>query len=1079
MPDQNAGVAGSSGIGRQAASPGGEQADTGARPQGTRVPGGKNARMGSPWRMRNWRLRTKVLAVLIIPTLTALALGGLRAQEDLQRADEFRQTVNQVDLARNVTRLVHELQKERTLAVDNVAGGRSPGNRAELDTQINKVNNEQEQLRQAATRVNTDDEGAVERYRRGLQRLAGLDALRLAAKETEYPHLAVKSAYTGIIEALVQLGREVNTAVTDRDLLRQATTVQSLSEIKEFASQENAALQIAAAANGFPSDLLNEVRAAGASYQAAAAGFRANATAQEQQYYSDTVSGPEVDNRERLKSTAFNNAENGQTLQIQKQDLIRDGTATVDKLRTVEDSLLAKLRDSADKLATTRTNSAWTNAAIVLALLIAALVLMAMVTRSILKPLRVLRTNALDIAYTRLPETVQRILADPDPVAASKQAIEPMPLFTREETGEVARSFDAVHEQAVRMAAEQALLRDNVNSIFVNLSRRSQALVERQLNLIDRLEQDEQDPDQLASLFELDHLATRMRRNSESLLVLSGTGLSRQLTRPVPAADVVGAAVSEVEQYARIEVLSAPEVAVQGRAVNDLVHLIAELLDNATSFSEPEKKVTVRMAATRKKELAIQITDQGVGMSADEIEASNRRLADPPDMDVSVTRRMGLYVVARLAQRHNIQVRLRDNEDIDGGLIARIIVPASLIQSSRSVHATNLTPTGGIPTITPSVENTMGGGTGSMGSGFGTGGMAGTGAGTGTFGGERTPPPASRPGGGIASAFTGSLPRVGPEDSADSGSMPSYPSASYPPVTEHSTNGGVPANGEATARWSPDRLDQPVQPPHDEAPTHIQPLPEPPEQPATSSLFGDAFAEEKAAREAANPRPTPPPAPVNQDLDAPTERLPIYEAVLSQWFEEGDGDKRTPPASERGKPTPPPPAPPVAPPPAPAVEQPAPRAEAVPPPPAHVETMNGDTPHADQHIEPEPVAQAEAQPEPEPEPSPAQSAWQSPGDEGWQAAQSLTKSQPEVITSAGLPKRVPKAQLIPGSAPSRPTSNQQQAQRAPALPPRSADAVRGRMSSFQQGIRRGRHALVETYAGDQDSVESRQDEEQE
>ncbi|MFC5099898.1 nitrate- and nitrite sensing domain-containing protein [Kibdelosporangium philippinense] len=692
MPDQNAGVAGSSGFGRQAGMPGGDPSDTGARPQGPRAPGGKTARAGSPWRMRNWRLRTKVLAVVIIPTLTALALGGLRAQEDLERADEFRQTVNQVDLANNVTLVVHELQKERTLAVDNVAQNRNAA-RAELDSQINTVNNARQRLSDAATRVNTSDEGALERYNRGLQRLAGLDALRQAAKDTEYPHIAVKAAYTSIIEALVQLGREVNTAVTNQDLLRQATTVQGLSETKEFASQENAALQIAATVNNFPSGLLEEARAAEASFQAAQSSFRANATPQELQFYSDTVSGPEVDDRERIKSTAFNKADNNQSLGIDKASLVKDGTVTVDKLRTVEENLLTNLRNSADKLATARTNSAWFNAAIVLALLIAALILMALVTRSILKPLRVLRTNALDVAYTRLPETVQRILADPDPVAASKHAVEPMPVFTREETGEVARSFDAVHEQAVRMAAEQALLRDNVNSIFVNLSRRSQALVERQLNLIDRLEQDEQDPDQLASLFELDHLATRMRRNSESLLVLSGTGLSRQLTRPVPSADVVGAAVSEVEQYARIEVLSAPEVAVQGRAVNDLVHLIAELLDNATSFSEPEKKVTVRMAATRKKELAIQITDQGVGMSADEIESANRRLADPPDMDVSVTRRMGLYVVARLAQRHNIQVRLRDNEDIDGGLIARIIVPASLIQSSRGVQATNLTPT--------------------------------------------------------------------------------------------------------------------------------------------------------------------------------------------------------------------------------------------------------------------------------------------------------------------------------------------------------------------------------------------------
>ncbi|MEV4310963.1 nitrate- and nitrite sensing domain-containing protein [Actinocrispum sp. NPDC049592] len=1040
--------------------------DGGARPpQAARPAGGTSARAGSPWRVRNWRLRTKILAVLIIPTLTALVLGGLRAEEDLKSADEFRQTVNQVDLARNVTGVVHELQKERTLAVENVARNRT-NDRAQLDQQINRVERARAALSEAANLVRTDDESARARYNQGLQRLAGLDALRQAATNTEYPALAVKAAYTSIIQALVQLGREVNTAVTDRDLLRQATTVQALSEAKEFASQENAALQIAAVVDQFPSGLLDETRAAQASFGAAQAGFRANATPQELQFYSDTVSGPEVDDRERIKSTAFNRADANQpSLQIDLPHLTADGNATVDKLRKVEADLLGALRARADQLAVAKTNSAWTNAGIVLALLILALILMTLVTRSILKPLRTLRTNALDVAYTRLPETVQRILADPDPVAASKHAVEPMPVFTREETGEVARSFDAVHEQAVRMAAEQALLRDNVNSIFVNLSRRSQALVERQLNLIDRLEQDEQDPDQLASLFELDHLATRMRRNSESLLVLSGTGLSRQLTRPVPAADVVGAAVSEVEQYARIDVLSAPEVAVQGRAVNDLVHLIAELLDNATSFSEPEKKVTVRMAATRKKELAIQITDQGVGMSADEIDAANRRLADPPDMDVSVTRRMGLYVVARLAQRHNIQVRLRDNEDIDGGLIARIIVPSNLIQSSRGVQPTNLTPTGGIPTITP---NEM------------TGGITATGAGA-TTGGQRPVPP--RPAGGIASAFTGSLPRLRPDgtpEDSDVTSLPPYTPAGYPPPVENTTNGMADPN----VRWAPER--------EPEAHTQVTPLDQPPAQasgdPGSLSLFGDPFAAEKAARAAQEPpRPAPARQEVNHDVDAPTERLPIYEAVLSQWFEEGDSDKR-PPASERGRPSGEdvPAAPLVAPP-------------VVPAPASHAingtngvnghSNGNGDAPHHEEppaqpvvHEEPAAPAAEEqpAQPQQSVRASASLSAWQSPGDEGWQAAQNLGKAAPEVITSAGLPKRVPKAQLIPGSAPSRPGAGGPAAtQRTPALPPRSADAVRGRMSSFQQGIRRGRHAMVDAYAGDQDSVESRQDEEQE
>ncbi|MFD1048825.1 nitrate- and nitrite sensing domain-containing protein, partial [Kibdelosporangium lantanae] len=168
--------------------------------------------------------------------------------------------------------------------------------------------------------------------------------------------------------------------------------------------------------NSFPSGLLDETRAAEASFQAAQTGFRANATPQELQFYSDTVSGPEVDDRERIKSTAFNKAESDSNvgLNINNASLTTDGTATVDKLRKVEDELLGQLRDQANQLAVAKTNSAWTNAAIVLGVLVLAVILMAVVTRSILKPLRTLRTNALDVAYTRLPETVQRILADPD-----------------------------------------------------------------------------------------------------------------------------------------------------------------------------------------------------------------------------------------------------------------------------------------------------------------------------------------------------------------------------------------------------------------------------------------------------------------------------------------------------------------------------------------------------------------------------------------------------------------------------------------------------------------------------------------
>jgi signal transduction histidine kinase len=946
---------------------------------------------GSRLRMRNWRLRTKVIAVIIVPTLTALILGGLRAKVDLDRAGEYRQTVAQVDLARNVTSVVHELQKERTLAVARVASG-GQGPRTELDTQINLVDQAVRSAQSAAASLDTDDVAAKNRYNIGLQRLSALGSIRRTVEQSAYPDSALFSAYSAVLDAVVRLGREINTAVTDRNLLRESSVIQSLSESKENVGKENAILQIAAARDSFPADLLNRVRDAQASAATTLADYRANASSEQLQLFSDTVSGPEVDTRQRIKSQAIAAAEAGKKLNIDEADLTNNGSATLEHMRAVETELLNDLRDDANALADQATDAAWRDSALVLLALLAALGLMALITRAILKPLRALRREALEVANRRLPASVQRILADPDPAEAAKHAVEPVAVFTREETGQLARSFDAVQEQAVLMATEQALLRDNINSIFVNLSRRSQALVERQLSLIDRLEQDEQDPDQLASLFELDHLATRMRRNSESLLVLSGTGLSRQLNRPVPASEVVGAAVSEVEHYARVEVASSPEVAVQGRAVSDLVHVIAELLDNATFFSEPEKKVIVRMAMTRKKELAIQITDQGVGMSDDEIEAANARLADPPDLDVAVTRRMGLYVVARLAKRHNIIVRLRDNEDIEGGLIARINVPAELVQPvgapSRSMSATS---------TTSSLAATE----------------APTSAGTSSSLPVRNS--------GIAGAFTGGMPRLradgGPLDPGAETRQDRTPEevAGYPAFTL-----GYDQTGTATANGGTGEIGQIGQNGRHEEPTALfgTPLPEPPEP--VESTYPPLGAS----------RPQD-----DMSVDAPTERLPIYEAVLSQWFEAADTGttpKATPEAAENG--------------------------------------TNGNGTHT--HTAQETTAAA----------MPDESdSWTSPGDDGWLAAQALLDTSPESETTAGLPKRVPKAHLVPGSAaPRHSAATAAETPAAPPLPPRSADAVRGRMSSFQQGVRRGRHALIDAYAGDQSgSEDSRKDEEQE
>lgn len=637
---------------------------------------------GSRWRLRNWPLRSKLAAVLIIPLVTALVFGGLRAVDEVNRADDFQRTVDQVDVAAHVTNVVQALQAERTLAVARIAGG--VGDRAALDAQIGETDAAIRDLRAATEQLDLPSPEAEQRYEGGLDRLGALGPLRESISNSAYPDLFAYITYTSVLDALVQLGREVNTAVTDRELLRRGTTLQALSEAKEYIARENAALQIAAGRDGFPADLLERTQAAQASASASLDIFAANATTAQQQLFADTVTGPDVDNRARIRTAAFARAADGEPLSINTQALTEDGASTIDKYRQVETVLLDGLRAQADALAADATRAAWVFFGVLLITLIAALALMLVIARALIRPLRTLRTSALETAYVRLPETVRRILADPNPIAASQGAVAPVPVNSREEIGEVARSFDVVHERAIRMAAEQALLRENVNGIFVNLSRRSQRLVERQLGVIDGLEADEQDPDQLASLFELDHLATRLRRNGESLLVLSGAGLTKSVPKPVPAADVIGAAVSEIEQYARVEVGAVPDVAVQGLAVHDLVHLLAELFDNATYFSEPETKISVRAVVTRKRSLAVQITDRGVGMTDEQLTEANERLADPPDLDVSVTRRMGLYVVARLAQRHGIEVRLRENEDIEGGVIARIVVPSGLLTSVAS-----------------------------------------------------------------------------------------------------------------------------------------------------------------------------------------------------------------------------------------------------------------------------------------------------------------------------------------------------------------------------------------------------------
>ncbi|AVH61123.1 HAMP domain-containing protein [Streptomyces dengpaensis] len=341
----------------------------------------------------------------------------------------------------------------------------------------------------------------------------------------------------------------------------------------------------------------------------------------------------------------------------------------------VERELVDRAVDDAAAIASDAQTDAYVNGAIVVVALLAAFIIAGLMARQMSTRMRQLRNAAFSVAEQRLPMLVDQ-LSRTDPGRVDTR-VQPIPITSTDEIGEVARAFDQVHREAVRLAAEQALLRGNINAIFTNLSRRNQSLIEGQLTLITDLENNEADPDQLENLFRLDHLATRMRRNGENLLVLAGEEPGRRWDQPVPLVDVLRAASSEVEQYERIELSGVPEAEIHGRAVTDLVHLLAELLENATTFSSPQTKVRVTATRLPDGRVMIEIHDKGIGLTAEDFAEINHKLANPPSVDAAISQRMGLFVVGRLSDRHGIRVQLRPSGE-QAGTTSLVMLPDAI-----------------------------------------------------------------------------------------------------------------------------------------------------------------------------------------------------------------------------------------------------------------------------------------------------------------------------------------------------------------------------------------------------------------
>ena len=625
---------------------------------------------------RNWTLAWKLVAIGLVPALLALGLGVLRIADQAEAAAALGSSNRLLEIRGQVADSADALRQERDEAALYVAAGRTE-DRGVLDigiTQTDELTQRALTTLRSSTEFDATTRAAQAQAEQALAQLAPLRAEVGTGSDTNAD--AVVQRYTGMIARVDGLDRALLRQLRAPDVAGLADALTATTSAEEQLAIQHTVLGVAIRSSQLrPDDVAASVAADNrlasevATYQIALTPeqltrfgtFGGTESNGEFTRVKNLILDTPLDRPVVVDPAEWDAAYSTALAAVQSAgDLIRDEIASV--------SAAAEERAS---------NLAGINSVILMLGLLIGITIAVLVARALIRSLRVLRTSALDVAERRLPQAVESMRAGETPDVT----VDPVPLDSRDEVGQVARAFDAVHGQAVRLAADQAALQTNVSSMFVNLSRRSQALVERQLQLIEQLESNEQDPDQLSNLFQLDHLATRMRRNSENLLVLAGTDLAKRNIAPVPMVDVLRAAVSEIEQYQRIVVQSPPTTTIVGRAASDLVHLLAELLDNATNFSPPDSQVVMSTTRTAEGAILVEIADRGVGMIDYELADANQRLGGPSAVDVSASRRMGLFVVGRLGARHGIQVQL-STSTANGpgtGLTASVTVPAHLV----------------------------------------------------------------------------------------------------------------------------------------------------------------------------------------------------------------------------------------------------------------------------------------------------------------------------------------------------------------------------------------------------------------
>ncbi|MFB4311650.1 nitrate- and nitrite sensing domain-containing protein [Actinomadura sp. GTD37] len=683
-------------------------------------------------------IRARITLLVLVPLLALAALWAFLTgitygdAHQLLQSREFQQKT-----VLPTQRLIDALQKERRLSVAELGGAR--GEAGAMRTQRQATDQAAEDVREGARDGGLRDAiqpVVVRRMDDLVDRLATLKSLRRGVDERTGTRAHVMREYGELIDG----GYAIYSATTpaDGELTGRVRTLTSFGLAREYLAREDALLTGALAAGRITAAERAEfAKLVGAHHTLHEVSAR-DLSAADHARYERLMSSPAVMQMMRLEDQVIAGAEPPKaaarrtrtsgggttgtsgtgtpaagtggtaatTTHGHGQPNGQQGTRSGQAAPVIEPTVWRSVADTANGQLYELENrildevvgrgrhiaiSAFTRLGLAGGLGLAAIVLSSViavrVSRRLVRECRTLAGGVVDFTRKRLPKLAEQIIAgrpaEPEPAPELDYRIT--------EIRQIAESFDRAREAVLVAAEGEVAARRGISEVFVNLARRNQALLHRQLSLLDTMERRTEDPSELSDLFRLDHLATRMRRHAEGLVILAGKTAGRGWRRPVPLVDVVRGAVAEVEDYPRVRVQPLPRIALLGSAVADVIHLLAEVVENATTFSPPQSPVRVSGHPVASG-FALEIEDRGLGMTEEALRAANERLANPPEFDPSDSAQLGLFVVARLAQRHDITVTLRPSPY--GGTTAIALIPGSLIVESADPDPAMRRPTG-------------------------------------------------------------------------------------------------------------------------------------------------------------------------------------------------------------------------------------------------------------------------------------------------------------------------------------------------------------------------------------------------